>query len=150
MSEPVLRRATTADIPAIIRLLADDELGRTRESADERVYRDAFAAIERDPNNVILVIEAGGAVAGCAQLTVIPGLGRGAATRGQIEAVRIASEHRGQGLGRWFMQALIEAARERGCRLVQLTSDKSRGDAHRFYESLGFKPSHVGFKLALD
>jgi GNAT superfamily N-acetyltransferase len=150
MPEPVLRPATAADVPAIVRLLADDALGQARESADEAVYKAAFAAIERDPNNTLFVIDAGGAVAGCAQLTIIPGLARGAATRGQIEAVRIASGHRGGGLGRWFMVALIEAARERGCKLVQLTSDKRRGDAHRFYESLGFAASHIGFKLRLD
>ena len=121
-------------------------LGRAKTRAFTRA---PFAAIERDPNNMILVVDMDGAVAGCAQLTVIPGLGRGATTRGQIEAVRVASGHRGQGLGRWFMQALIEAARGRGCGLVQLTSDRRREDAHRFYESLGFVASHVGFKLAL-
>ena len=149
MSEPMLRRATAADVRAIMRLLVDDELGQARESEDESLYRRAFAAIERDPNNMIPVVDMDGAVAGCAQLTVIPGLGRGAVTRGQIEAVRVAYGHRGQGLGRWFMEALIEAARGRGCGLVQLTSDRRRDDAHRFYESLGFVASHVGFKLAL-
>ena len=150
MSEPVLRRAAAADVPAIMRLLADDGLGASRESADERAYTAAFAEIERDPNNMILVIEKDGALAGCAQLTIIPGLGSGAVTRGQIEAVRVASGQRGEGLGRWFMRELIEAARRRGCGLVQLTSDTRRADAHRFYESLGFTASHVGFKLALD
>ena len=149
MPERVVRAATAADIPAIMRLLADDELGQSRESADESIYMAAFAEIERDPNNIILVADVTGVVAGCAQLTVIPGLGRGAVTRGQIEAVRVASGHRGQGLGRWFMQELIETARRRGCGLVQLTSDRRRHDAHRFYESLGFTASHLGFKLAL-
>jgi GNAT superfamily N-acetyltransferase len=150
MAEPVLRRATAGDVPALMRLLADDELGQSRESADEDAYADALAEIERDPNNMILVVDRDGAVAGCAQLTIIPGLARGAARRGQIESVRVASAHRGEGLGRWFMQALIATARERGCRLVQLTSDRRREDSHRFYESLGFTASHVGFKLALD
>jgi GNAT superfamily N-acetyltransferase len=150
MPDRVLRRATAADLPAIVRLLADDELGQGREGGEERAYAAAFAAIERDPNNMILVVDMDGAVAGCAQLTIIPGLARRAVTRGQIEAVRVAAGHRGQGLGRWFMQALIAAARERGCGLVQLTSDARRPDAHRFYESLGFTASHVGFKLALD
>jgi GNAT superfamily N-acetyltransferase len=149
MPERVVRAATAADIPAIMRLLADDELGQSRESADESIYMAAFAQIERDPNNMILVAAVAGAVAGCAQLTVIPGLGRGAVTRGQIEAVRVASGHRGQGLGRWFMQELIETARKRGCGLVQLTSDRQRHDAHRFYERLGFAASHLGFKLPL-
>ena len=132
-----------------MRLLADDPLGQSRESGDERLYVAAFAEIERDPNNMILLIDLDGTVAGCAQLTVIPGLGRGAVQRGQIEAVRVASGHRGRGLGRWFMGALVEAARERGCGLVQLTSDIRRPDAHRFYESLGFTASHIGFKLSL-
>jgi len=149
MPERVVRAATAADIPAIMRLLADDELGQSRESADESIYMAAFAEIERDPNNMILIADVAGVVAGCAQLTVIPGPGRGAVTRGQIEAVRVASGHRGQGLGRWFMQELIETARGRGCGLVQLTSDRRRHDAHRFYESLGFTASHLGFKLAL-
>ena len=147
--EPRLRPATAADLPAIVRLLADDELGQTREGGDESLYAAAFAAIERDPNNTFFVIDVAGAVAGCAQLTIIPGLSRRAVTRGQIESVRVASGHRGEGLGRWFMEALIDAARGRGCGLVQLTSDTRRPDAHRFYESLGFSPSHVGFKLAL-
>jgi GNAT superfamily N-acetyltransferase len=149
MPEPVLRQATAADISAIVRLLADDELGHSRESGDERVYAAAFADIERDPNNMILVIDMDGVVAGCAQLTIIAGLGRRAVTRGQIESVRVASSHRGQGLGRWFMEELIDAARRHGCGLVQLTSDTRRTDAHRFYESLGFAASHIGFKLAL-
>ena len=149
MSEPILRRATAADLPTIVRLLADDELGHGRESADEHLYAAAFGEIEHDPNNMIVVVVLDGAVAGCAQLTIIPGLGRAAVKRAQIEAVRVASGRRGQGLGRWFMQALIEAARERGCGLVQLTSDVRRPDAHRFYESLGFSASHVGFKLPL-
>lgn len=148
-SAPVLRRATAADLSAIVRLLADDELGQTREGGDDRVYALAFAAIARDANNVIFVADIAGTVAGCAQLTVIPGLARNAVTRGQIESVRVAPSHRGRSLGRWLVQEVVEAARRRGCGLVQLTSDKSRPDAHRFYESLGFTASHVGFKLAL-
>lgn len=148
-SEPRLRRATASDLTSIVRLLADDELGQTREGGDERLYAAALAEIERDPNNMIFVIDIGGVVAGCAQLTIIPGLSRQAVRRGQIESVRVSSSARGQGLGRWFMQRLIDAARERGCGLVQLTSDSRRSDAHRFYESLGFMASHVGFKLAL-
>jgi len=148
--EPILRRATAADLPAVIRLLADDELGRKRESADERDYAASFAEIERDPNNMVLVIDIGGEVGGCAQLTIIPGLGRMGIRRGQIESVRVASGRRGQGLGRWLMQELIGAARRHGCGIVQLTSDRRRHDAHRFYESLGFTASHLGFKLMLD
>lgn len=148
--EPTLRLAVADDVPAIVRLLADDDLGRAREEAEESAYAAAFARIERDPNNAIWLIDIGGEVAGCAQVTIIPGLGRGAATRAQIESVRVASGRRGGGLGRWFMGELIQAARANGCTLVQLNSDRSRADAHRFYEGLGFAPSHVGFKLALS
>lgn len=149
-SRPVVRPATRADLSAVVGLLSDDVLGRAREGGPEdEAYARAFAAIERDPNNTIYVIDADGAVVGCAQLTVIPGLSRRALTRSQIESVRIAASHRGAGLGRWFLQALIDRARERGCGLVQLTTDKARADAHRFYESLGFTASHEGYKLPL-
>jgi GNAT superfamily N-acetyltransferase len=148
--EPLLRQATAADIPAIVRLLADDDLGRTREAAGDTVYTAAFTELEREPNNILFVFDVAGEVAGCAQLTLIPGLGRQAVKRAQIESVRVASSHRGGGLGRWFMQELIREARERGCGLVQLTSDTRRADAHRFYEGLGFTASHVGFKLVLE
>lgn len=148
-AEARLRRATAADLPGIVGLLRDDDLGRTRESADESAYAAAFAEIEHDPNNDLWLIDIAGEVAGCAQLTIIPGLGRGATRRAQIESVRVASSRRGHGLGRWFMGELAREARRRGCTLVQLTSDRSRADAHRFYEGLGFAASHVGYKLEL-
>jgi GNAT superfamily N-acetyltransferase len=149
--EPRIRPASRADLPAIIRLLADDGIGKSREGAPEDpAYAAAFAAIERDLNNTIYVIDRGGEVAGCAQLTLIPGLSRRGATRALIEAVRVSSRHRGEGLGRWFFEQLIAVARKAGCRLVQLTSDKRRSDAHRFYESLGFVGSHEGYKLTLE
>jgi GNAT superfamily N-acetyltransferase len=150
MTDTAVRRAVAADLPAIVGLIADDSLGRTREGGpDDAAYARAFAAIERDPNNALYVIDRAGEVIGCAQLTIIPGLARRGLTRGQIEGVRVSSGHRGQGLGRWFFERLIAIARESGCGLVQLTSDAARPDAHRFYESLGFTASHVGFKLAL-
>jgi GNAT superfamily N-acetyltransferase len=146
-----IRRAVREDLPAIVALLADDELGRGREGGvPDRVYSEAFERISRDPANAVYVIDQSGEVLGCGQLTVIPGLSRRAATRGLIEAVRVAARHRGRGLGRWFMEELIAIARREGCSLVQLTSDKRRRDAHRFYESLGFTASHEGFKLALE
>jgi GNAT superfamily N-acetyltransferase len=148
--EPVLRLATQADIPAILALLADDVLGKNREGGADVAVAAAFAEIERDPNNAIYVIDIGGEVVGCAQLTIIPGLSRRGLKRAQIEGVRVSSRRRGEGLGRWFFEALIEVARARGCRLVQLTSDKRRVEAHRFYGSLGFVASHEGFKLTLD
>jgi GNAT superfamily N-acetyltransferase len=148
--EPALRVATQGDIPAILALLADDALGRTREGGAEEAVQAAFAEIERDPNNAIYVIDIAGEVVGCAQLTIIPGLSRRGLKRAQIESVRVSSRRRGEGLGRWFLEELIAIARRKGCRLVQLTSDKRRTEAHRFYGALGFVASHEGFKLSLD
>jgi ribosomal protein S18 acetylase RimI-like enzyme len=145
-----MRPASRADLPSVLALLVDDDLGRSREGgAEDAAYADAFAAIERDPNNALYVIDMAGEIAGYAQLTVIPGLSRRGAARAQIESVRISSSRRGQGLGRWFFAQLIGAAQARGCTIVQLTSDKRRKGALRFYESLGFEASHEGFKLTL-
>jgi GNAT superfamily N-acetyltransferase len=149
-SDPALRLATEADIPAILALLADDPLGRTREGGADAAVEAAFVEIERDPSNAIYVIDIAGEVVGCAQLTIIPGLSRRGMKRAQIEAVRVSSKRRGEGIGRWFLERLIAVAREKGCGLVQLTSDKRRPEAHRFYGSLGFVASHEGFKLPLD
>ncbi len=149
MSGPVFRRATAADVPAIVALLADDVLGAAREKPGDPAYDAAFAAIEADPNQFLAVVEDGGAVIGCLQLTFLPGLSHRGLWRGQIESVRIAASHRGAGLGRHMFDWAIERCRERGCGMVQLTTDKSRGDARRFYESLGFTASHEGMKLVL-
>jgi len=146
------RRAAVADLPAIVALLADDALGSTREDASSppnQRYVDAFAAVDRDTNQLMVVVESDGAVVGCLQLSFIPGLSRLGAWRGQIESVRIASSLRGGGLGRAMFEWAIAQCRERGCELVQLTTDKARPDAFRFYESLGFKASHEGMKLSL-
>ena len=147
------RKATRADLETIVAMLADDALGATRERPglplDIR-YTEAFDAIARDDNQLLAVVEDGeGAVVGCLQLTFIPGLSRLGLWRGQIESVRIASSRRGSGLGRVMFEWAIEECRRRGCGLVQLTSDKARPDAIRFYESLGFAASHEGLKLAL-
>jgi GNAT superfamily N-acetyltransferase len=148
-----LRRAIAEDLEAVVGLLADDPLGRAREalaeSADLAPYLRAFDAIDTDPNQLLLVVDQGGQVLGTMQLTFIPGLSRRGALRLLIEAVRVADSHRGQGLGAAMMRWTIEYARGRGCAVVQLTSDKSRQDAHRFYERLGFVASHKGYKLAL-
>jgi ribosomal protein S18 acetylase RimI-like enzyme len=152
MDEIVFRPAGPADLPRIIALLVDDTLGRAREDAADPPapgYVAAFAAIERDPNQLLVVVEQRGVVVGCLQLSFIPGLSHQGAWRGQIESVRIAASERGGGLGRRMFDWAIGECRTRGCRLVQLTSDKTRPDAIRFYESLGFKPSHEGMKLAL-
>jgi GNAT superfamily N-acetyltransferase len=149
-TEPVLRPARREDVPALVALFADDDLGRTRESAPLDTYLAAFDAIARDPNNTVYVLDIAGEVSGCAQLTVIQGLGRRGMKRALIEAVRIASPLRGRGLGRRLIGDLVAVAREKGCGMVQLTSDKRRTEAHRFYGSLGFAASHEGFKLMLD
>ena len=147
-----IRSATEADLDALIAMLANDPLGQTREQTDAGSlarYRTAFADIAADPRNDILVAERQGAVIGCLQLTFIPGLSYTGGERAQIEAVRVAADARGHGLGRRLVEHAIAAARARGAVLVQLTSDKSRPDALAFYEQLGFTASHEGFKLRL-
>lgn len=148
----LIRQASAEDLPIIVAMLADDPLGATREDLREplpAVYREAFEAIENDENHVLVVAECEGEVSGTLQLSFLPGLARRGAWRGQIEAVRVAQSARGSGVGRLMFEWAIGECRRRGCALVQLTSDSSRPDAHRFYEALGFVPSHIGFKLAL-
>lgn len=148
----LFRAARAEDLPAIIALLAEDVLGATREAPGpppDPAYAAAFDAIAADPNQLLAVAEVAGEVAGTLQLSFIPGLARRGAWRGQIEAVRVAARHRGAGLGAEMFAWAIGQCRERGCTLVQLTTDKARGDAHRFYERLGFRATHEGYKLAL-
>jgi GNAT superfamily N-acetyltransferase len=143
-----VRRATRADVGAIVELIAADQIGATRDGGDLTPYERAFAAI--DPAQLVVVVtDDACAVVGTLQLTVIPGLARRGAARAQIEAVRVREDLRGQGLGHALMEWAIGEARRRGCALVQLTSDKRRGEAHRFYGRLGFAASHEGFKLRL-
>lgn len=152
MTEILFRRAEAADLSRIVALFADDDLGHGREDPREPLdpgYLAALAAIEADPNQLQAVAVAEGEVVGVLQISFIPGLTRKGAWRGQIEGVRIAASHRGAGLGRRMLLWAVERCRERGCVLVQLTSDRSRADAHRFYESLGFVGSHLGYKLDL-
>ncbi len=147
----VVRRAARDDVPAIVALIAADQLGAAREGGDLAPYERAFAAIDADPAQLLAVAtDEAGAVAGTLQLTVIPGLARRGALRAQIEAVRVREDLRGQGLGHALLAWAIEEARRRGCALVQLTSDKRRAEAHRFYGRLGFTASHEGFKLRLE
>ena len=145
----VFRKALGIDLPAIVRMLTDDELGMNREdgSGDISSYRSAFLDIDSDPNQFLCVVESDGQVVGTLQLTFIPGLSRGGAKRGQIEAVRVARDRRNEGIGRAMFDWAIEQCHVQRCALVQLTTDKARPDAHRFYESLGFEASHVGYKL---
>ncbi|RIV40914.1 GNAT family N-acetyltransferase [Micromonospora radicis] len=150
MSDLIFREAVRADLPAVLDLLADDVLGRTRDVGEvDATYEQAFADIAADPRNQLVVAESDGEVVGCVQLTYIPGLGRHGAERLLVEAVRIRSDRRGGGLGRQMMTWAIEQARQRGCGLVQLTTDKTRHDARRFYLGLGFVASHEGMKLSL-
>lgn len=146
---PFFREAARSDLEAVVRLLADDPLGAARETPGDPRYGAAFEAIDRDPNQLLLVAEEAGEIVGCLQLTFIPGLTRTGMWRGQIEGVRVARSQRGRGLGREMFVHAIERCRARGCGLVQLTTDAARDDAHAFYEALGFIPSHVGMKLAL-
>lgn len=146
----IFRDASRADLPAVIGLLADDVLGKARDHAVvDDAYERAFTAIDTDSRNFLVVADDDGEVVACLQLTYIPGLGRHGAERCQIEAVRVRSDRRGHGVGSELTTWVIERARERGCGLVQLTSDKSRSDAHRFYARHGFVASHEGMKLIL-
>ena len=150
MTDLSFRRAGIADLPAIVAMLADDELGAQRESRNDLTpYLAAFERIDRDPGQHLLVADRGIEVVGTLQLSVIPGLSRRGATRTVIEAVRVRASERGTGLGSLLIEYAVEESRRLGADLVQLTSDASRADAHRFYERMGFVGSHVGFKLSL-
>jgi GNAT superfamily N-acetyltransferase len=152
-STVVLRRAEASDVPAIVDLLAADPLGATRDGVytaeDLDAYQRAFGAIDVDPAQLLVVAQAGPDLVATLQLSFIPGLARRGALRAQIEAVRVHESYRSRGLGAAMMNWAIDEARRRGCGLVQLTSDKSRPDAHRFYTQLGFEASHEGMKLPL-
>ena len=147
----IIRPARQADLTALIALYADDPLGKTRDSADpDATYQSAFDAIDADPNHMLLVGEADGRVVATLLLSFLPGLSRHGAWRAQIEAMRVDSTLRGQGYGRELLDWAIDEARRRGCSLVQLTSDRRRPQAHRFYQRSGFEPTHLGFKLSLE
>ena len=151
-----LRPAELADLPGILRLLADDQLGSSREDASDLApYEKAFAAIDADPAHLLLVGElvsaeaSGTRLVATFQLSFLPGLSRGGSWRSQLEAVRVSADLRGYGVGAAMVAWAIDESRRRGCSLVQLTTDKSRTAAHRFYERLGFAASHEGMKLVL-
>ncbi|MEU3292131.1 GNAT family N-acetyltransferase [Streptomyces longwoodensis] len=150
MGDLEIRPAVADDVPAIVAMLADDPLGAQRESPDDLApYVAALERLSSDPNQRLVVAVREGRVVSTLQLTLVPGLSRRGATRSIIEGVRVHADERGSGLGTRFIQWAIEESRAAGCQLVQLTSDRSRTDAHRFYERLGFEASHVGFKLQL-
>lgn len=150
MGDLEIRPATAEDVPAIVGMLADDPLGAQRESPDDLTpYLTALNRLSADPNQHLVVSVREDRVVGTLQLTIIPGLSRKGATRSIIEGVRVHSDERGSGLGTQLIEWAIDTSRRENCQLVQLTSDATRTDAHRFYERLGFAPSHVGFKLQL-
>ncbi len=145
-----IRRATVEDVPAIVALLTDDDIGAGRERADDLTpYRRAFAAVDADPAHLLVVAEVDGATAGTLQLSFLPGLSRQGALRAQVEGVRVGAGHRGFGLGTALLRWAVDESRSRGAALVQLTTDLRREDARRFYERLGFAGSHLGMKLDL-
>lgn len=150
MSSLFFRKATLQDVPEIVAMLADDALGATRETPDELTpYQEAFAVIDADPHQYLAICEENGAIVGTMQLSFIAGLSRRGTTRTLVEAVRIHHAARGTGLGSQMMEWAIEQARERGCAMIQLTTDATRKDAHRFYERLGFEATHIGYKMTL-
>ncbi|MFB7025465.1 MULTISPECIES: GNAT family N-acetyltransferase [unclassified Streptomyces] len=150
MNDLEIRPTTAEDLPAVVAMLADDPLGAQRESPDDLApYLAAFERLANDPNQHLVVAVRGGKVVGTLQLTIIPGLSRRGTVRSIIEAVRIHADERGSGLGTQLIEWAVEESGRQGCSLVQLTSDATRTDAHRFYKRLGFEDSHVGFKKTL-
>jgi GNAT superfamily N-acetyltransferase len=152
-SAAIIRRAEERDVPAIVDLLAADQLGVTRDGVrtaeDLAAYQRAFHAIDGDGAHLLVVAEADGDIVATFQLSFLPGLARRGALRAQIESVRVREDYRGRRLGEALMTWAIEESRRRGCAIVQLTSDKSRHAAHRFYGRLGFVATHEGMKLRL-
>lgn len=150
MTDIEIRTAGPGDLPAIVNMLADDRLGAMRESPDDlAVYHAVFERLRNDPNQFVMVAVRDNTVIGTLQLTIIPGLSRQGSTRALIEGVRVHSSARGEGIGEQMIRWAVEESGRQGCQLVQLTSDKARPEAHRFYERLGFTGSHIGFKLRL-
>lgn len=146
------RTATPADLPFIIGLVVEDGVIHTGDDPADAMhadYVDALAEITADPNEEMIVVEENGAPVGCFQLSYLPGLMRRGMKRGQIEVVHVAASHRNRGIGGDMMRWALERCRQNGCAMVQLTSNKKRLDAHRFYERLGFLKSHEGFKYYL-
>ena len=152
MNDLNVRKMQKADLGVVVSLLADDELGRSREDKGEVVHADylrAFEHIDSDINQYAAIFEINGETIGCLQITFIPGLSRRGSLRGQIEGVRVSRNFRRKGYGAKMIAWAITKCRDRGCRMVQLTSDKKRKNAIQFYEKHGFVLSHQGFKLTL-
>jgi GNAT superfamily N-acetyltransferase len=152
MSDITFRYASETDLPAIVKLLSDDEFAENREIGGETLsqeYVDAFAAMQKQGDNRMLLAEKDGRIVGALHLAFVPGLSRRGTTRAIIESVRVASDARGQNIGTAIMKHAIAGAKAGGAKLVQLTSDKRRARAHLFYRRLGFEQSHAGFKKDL-
>lgn len=150
--EVVFRPAGRNDLPSVIRMLAEDDLGSQRERYEDpppQSYYAAFEQIDRDPNHELIVAETNGEVIGTLHLMFLPSISFQGGLRAQVESVRVDKNYRNQGIGNEMMKWTIKRARERGAHVVQLTTHQSREDAHRFYERLGFKASHLGMKLSL-
>ncbi len=146
------REARQEDLPQLIEMLANDQLGATREDTStplNSAYQIAFKSINADPNNELIIVESGDQLIGMLQLTYIPYLSHTGAWRCLVEAVRVHKDCRGQGLGTEIFKWVIKQAKARKCYMIQLTSNKQRTEALRFYKKLGFTPSHEGFKLIL-
>lgn len=152
MKRVEFRTAERKDLPSIVRLLAEDELGNRRERYEDPLpgsYFEAFELIENDPNHELIVAELSGEVIGTLHLMFLPSISYRGGLRAQVESVRVEGRYRDRGIGSEMMKWVVERARGRGAHLIQLTSHKSREEAHRFYERLGFTKSHVGMKLSL-
>jgi ribosomal protein S18 acetylase RimI-like enzyme len=151
ISSVAIRRARRDDVGFIVKMLADDPLGSARERLEDplpKSYLTAFETVDRDPNIQLVVAEDGeGAVVGCLQLCILPGLSSQGASRGLIEDVRVATDCRGRGIGEQMVQWAVLEARAKGCVLVELLTHHTRVDAQRFYERLGFQRSHVGMTM---
>jgi ribosomal protein S18 acetylase RimI-like enzyme len=148
--QPTIRRARREDIGVIVAMLADDPLGSARERLEDPLpacYFRAFEALEHNPHIQLMVAQDNGAVVGCLQLCILPGLSSQGASRALIEDVRVASHCRSRGIGEMMVRWAIADARAKGCSLVELLTHNSRRDAQRFYARLGFQPSHVGMTL---
>ncbi len=146
------RQATREDLPEIVRMLADDFLGATRERYENPLpesYVKAFEEIEADKNNELIIAEKDGKIVGTLQITFTPSISFQGGKRATVESVRVDKKYRGQGIGKELMLWAIERARKENCVALQLTTNSDRKDAHRFYENLGFKGSHLGMKLYL-
>lgn len=149
-STVTFREATQQDLMAIVALLSDDDLGAVRETINVAPYERAFAEINGDPRHLLVVGVEGDRVVACLQVSLLPCLTHGGRRRAQVEGVRVSAEQRGRGVGADLLRWTIDWARDQGCGVVQLTTDKRRPEALSFYESLGFTASHEGLKLVVE